>query len=106
FDLEEDWRFVEETCEIFESKGAEVYFVELEASLEERLKRNKSDYRLEQKPTKRNIEHSEKELIKTFEKHRLNSNVGEIKRENYIRINNTYLSPNEVARMIKERFNL
>lgn len=46
------------------------------------------------------------DLIKTMEKHRLNSNEGEITRENYLRINNTNLSADEVARLIKDTFNL
>src|SRR5690625_3332826 len=35
FDQQEDWEYVKEICEIFESKGANVYFVELEASFDE-----------------------------------------------------------------------
>src|SRR5699024_7923523 len=59
FDQSEDWNFVDKTCEIFASKGAMVYFVELEADTDERLKRNRSPHRLEQKPTKRNVDWSE-----------------------------------------------
>lgn len=106
FDMQEDWDYVNQVCEIFESKGGTVYFVELEAVLEERLERNKSPHRLEQKPTKRNVEWSEKELKETLEKHRLNSLEGEIIREKYLRIDNTNLSPQEVAKIIKEKFNL
>lgn len=106
FDLQGDWEFVKQTCDIFESKGSEVYFVELEADIDERLKRNKTSFRLDQKPTKRNIEQSEKNMLNTMEKHRLNSYQGEIQRENYLRINNTHLSAEEVANQIKVKFNL
>ncbi|WP_342556276.1 shikimate kinase [Paenibacillus sp. FSL R7-0652] len=106
FDLKEDWEFVEQTCNMFETKGADIYFVELESTIEERLKRNTTAFRLDRKPTKRNIENSKKDLIKTMEKHRLNSKEGEITRQNYLRINNTNLSANEVARLIKDEFNL
>lgn len=41
-----------------------------------------------------------------MEKYRLNANPGEIKRENYIKINNTKLSATEVARLISDRFKL
>jgi hypothetical protein len=105
-DIQADWDYVEEVCNLFEARGAEVYFVELEADLDERLKRNKSPHRLEHKPTKRNLERSERDLIGCAERYRLNSFEGEIKRENYFRINNTNLSPNEVARRIKEKFQL
>lgn len=106
FDLQEDWKFVNEICGIFESKGAEVYFVELEADLEERLARNSTPFRLKQKPTKRNLEQSKQNLLRSAEEHRLNSAVGEISRENYVRINNTNLNPAEVARAIQARFGL
>lgn len=106
FDMQEDWDYVDRVCNIFESKGAEVYFVELEAELEKRLERNKSPHRLEHKPTKRNTEFSEGELMNSMERYRLNSEDGEIKRENYIRINNTELSPEKVAKIIKDKFKL
>src|SRR5215510_8813572 len=51
--LESERTYVDEICEIFRKKGGEVYFVELEAELSERLKRNESEFRLSQKPPKR-----------------------------------------------------
>jgi hypothetical protein len=44
-DLKSDWDYVEKVCNIFESKGATIYFVELEAELDERLVRNKTPHR-------------------------------------------------------------
>lgn len=106
FDLQSDWEYINHIVSIFESKGGTVYFVELEADLEERLERNKSPHRLEHKPKKRDIEWSEKNLKETLEKHRLNSLHGEIKSEEYIKINNTHVTAREVAKMIKEKFKL
>jgi len=97
---------VKSTCEIFESQGGEVYFVELEADLDERLKRNKHPHRLKCKPLKNDIAREEKLMKDTMKKHRLNSKRGELKRKNYIRIDNTNLKPKEVAKIIKDRFNL
>ncbi|MBS4224029.1 AAA family ATPase [Lederbergia citrea] len=105
-DQQGDWDYVDKICNVFESKGAVVYFVELEADIEERLERNKSPHRLEHKPTKRNIKESEHHLRSTMEKYRLNSLEGEITKENYIKINNTHLSAEEVAKVIKEKFRL
>ncbi|PGZ93072.1 AAA family ATPase [Bacillus sp. AFS029533] len=105
-DLKSDWEYVEKVCTIFESKEATTYFVELEAELDERLARNKTPHRLEHKPTKRDIEWSEDNLLKTMEKFRLNSIEGEIQKENYLKINNTNMSAEEVAKLIKERFDL
>lgn len=106
FDLEGDWNYIREIRQMFESKGAETIFVELEAEVEERLERNRSPHRLAHKPTKRNIAFSEGDLLKTMEHHRLNSIEGELEHDNYIRINNTSLTPEQVAVMIKERFQL
>ena len=103
-DMKADWDYVDQICDIFESKGGVVYFVELEANVEERVERNKSPHRLNHKPTKRNIERSEQDLRSSMDKYRLNSVDGEITRENYIKINNTDRSPEEVAEMIKEKF--
>ncbi|MNS60332.1 hypothetical protein D3C72_933220 [compost metagenome] len=80
--------------------------VELEADLEERLERNKSQHRLMHKPTKRNFERSEQDLKRTAERYRLNSREGELHKENYIRINNTRISPAKAAQMIKDKFQL
>ncbi|MEG9298193.1 AAA family ATPase [Mangrovibacillus sp. Mu-81] len=104
FDRKEDWEQIEGMCDIFRSKGVDLYFVELEADVEERLVRNKTPHRLEHKPTKRNIEQSEQHLVSTMENNRMNSVNGEIKEKNYIRINNSKLSPAEVADMIQKEF--
>ncbi|WP_246066986.1 hypothetical protein [Paenibacillus koleovorans] len=106
FDLAGDWEFVEQLSHTFASKGHEVIFVELEAGLEERLVRNKSPHRLQHKASKRNVERSEQDLLRTMETHRLNSFPGEIKRETYIRIETTNSTPAETAQLIKQRFHL
>ncbi|MFC3769014.1 AAA family ATPase [Paenibacillus sp. GCM10012303] len=105
-DMQADWDYVQKISGIFESKGGVVYYVELEADVEERLERNKSPNRLLHKPTKRNIEFSEQDLLRSMDKYRLNSYEGEIRKENYIRINNTKLGAEEVAQLIKEKFHL
>lgn len=97
---------IERMCGIFESKDIDIYFIELEAGTEERLKRNKSLHRLQHKPTKRNIQESEENLLSTMESKRLNSFDGELDRKHYLRINNTNLSAEEVAKQIKYYFEL
>lgn len=106
FNLQDDWDYVNQVVQLFESRGGTVYFVELEAEVEERLERNKSSNRLEHKPSKRNIEWSEDDLKKSMKKYRLNSLEGEINYSNYIKINNTILSAEEVAKSIKDKFQL
>ena len=106
FNLQSEYDYVDSVIELFEAHGASTYIVELESDLETRLERNKTPYRLEEKPTKRNVEWSEKEILASLEKYRLNSNPGEIKHPNYFRLNNTDLSPEEAANRIIEHFNL
>ena len=101
FDEESDWEYVENLV----SKFDEVYCVELIASQEVRLERNKTENRLINKASKRDIEASNKRLI-NHDLHRLVSNEGEIPFSNYLRINNENLEANEVARIIKDTFNL
>lgn len=106
FNEKEDWEFVESLCRIFDAKGGDLYFVELEANLDERLERNKTPNRLEHKPSKRDIEWSDNELKTSMEQYRLNSLEGEMNKKNYIKINNTDKSAEEVANIIKDTFNL
>lgn len=106
FEDKEEWDRIYKYIQIFKVNNAEIYIVELEAKLEERLKRNKMENRLLNKPSKRNLEWSEKDLLKSVEKYRFNSKENEIKEENYLRIDNTNLNANVVAEMIKNRFKL
>lgn len=106
FDVQEDWDYINHVEAIFKEQGAEVYYAELCADYEERIGRNKTENRLLNKPTKRNLEKSER-LFRTLEaKYRLNSMPGEVQKEHYIKIDNTHLSPDEAARLIQEAFNL
>ncbi|WP_168124048.1 AAA family ATPase [Paenibacillus sp. HB172176] len=105
-DLPEDWKYIENLTNTFESKGGSVYLVELEADVKVRLERNKTENRLLHKPTKKNLEQSESDLLRTMENHRLNSLPGEFEESNYMKINNTNLTPEKVADMIKDRFKI
>lgn len=103
-DLPEDRHYIEKISDIFTSQGASVYYVELEADTEERLRRNKTPNRLEHKPTKRDVAFSEQDLLDTMKQYRLNSLEGEFPEENYIRINNTHVEAETVADRIIDRF--
>ena len=102
--------YIKNLCELFMSRGGAVYIAELEADIEERLRRNVTPNRLECKPTKRNTEWSEEDIIKTTQKYRLNSNDGEIsamiKGVDYLRIKNDDISAEDTAKLIKDRFSL
>ena len=104
FSAQSDWDYIDNLEKLFASCGAQVYYVELEAEYDLRLKRNKTENRLANKPSKRNLEWSEKIFVYLEGKHRLNSLKGELAKENYMRIDNSALPPERVAQMIKERF--
>ena len=106
FDNPAEWKRVKEVSNFFTSKGGEVCLVELEADTQVRIERNKTEQRLAHKPSKRDVAWSESDLLNSVENHRLNSREGEIKESNYLRINNTDLSPKKVAQKIKHRFDL
>ena len=75
--------------------------MELVAAQEIRLQRNSTENRLRNKASKRDIEASNTRLLNEDANYRLISNDGEIPFENYIRIDNSNLSPDMVAGMIK-----
>lgn len=106
FDQKSDWDYVEHVTNIFRKNGANVYYVELVAAQEIRLQRNITENRLKHKASKRDIEISNQRLINADKTYRCISNDGEIQFDNYIKIDNSNLSAELVAAMVKERFNL
>ena len=106
FDQQSDWDYVEHIKEIFAPYGTEFYYVELVASQEKRLERNATENRLKNKASKRDIELSNQRLLNDDANNRLESFDGEIPFENYIKIDNSQLPPDVVAKMIKDKFEL
>ena len=105
FDMQSEFDYLLGIIELFKSNGAECYIVELCADFDVRLIRNKSENRLLHKESKRNLEWSEAEMRRTSEKYRLNSYDGEkLPFENYMKLDNTNLPPEEAARKIMEYF--
>ena len=102
FDMPSDLEYVMSVAKKFD----EVYCVELIADQSVRLERNKTENRLKNKASKRDLAASEQRVLNEDANHRLVSNPGEIPFENYLRIDNTNLSPDVVAKMIKDKFNL
>lgn len=104
FDDKKCWDYITKLSTLFKSNQAEVYYIELYTTLEERLKRNSSENRLLHKPTKRNIDESKTRLLKEYNNHRLISRDGEVTFKNYLKIDNTNLSASETAKLIKKTF--
>lgn len=102
FDMPSDLEYIMHVA----SKFDEVYCVELVADQAVRLERNKTENRLANKASKRDLAASEQRVLREDAYHRLVSEPGEIPFANYIRIDNTSLAPDVVAHMIKDRFSL
>ena len=106
-DLASETEYVEDICSIFESKGWLNYFIELESSLEARLKRNRSEFRLSQKASKRDVEASTKRLLNNeASEHHFNSAGDFPFPDKHLKINNTHISAEHVAEYIIEQFGL
>ena len=104
FDMPSDWEYLESVKAIFGLTEEDVYYVELIAPQEVRLQRNATENRLKHKASKRDIEASNARLVRDDENYRMESLPGEITSPNYIRIDNSHISPAETARIINDRF--
>ena len=106
FDMQSDWDYVAHVSDIFHQQGAEIYYVELIAPQEIRLQRNETANRLAHKASKRDLEASRARLLRDDANYRCVSLPGEIPFENYLRIDNSEISAETAAKMIREHFAL
>ena len=106
FNEKEDEEYINHIIDIFQKRNPQVCLVELQTDLEERLKRNKEPHRLKYKPSKRNVEFSEKLLLSANKEHRMNSFDNEFPEKNIFKIKNTHISAQEAAQLIQAHFDL
>ena len=110
FDVPYDTEYVRRLTQLYENAGAQVDYVELVAPQEVRLVRNRTENRLKEKASKRDVALSEMRMLDAEEKYRCISEPGEVIEklgctpERYLRIDNTDLSPEEVAERIVQHF--
>ena len=101
---EED--YIDSIVEIFQKENAEIYFIELYADLEERLRRNKHELRLQEKPSKRDTVFTEQMILNNESTYKLNTEAGDLPNKEIFKIDNTHLSAAEVAKQIKDKYQL
>ena len=104
FDTPSDWEYLEKVKRIFNLPEEDVYYVELIAPQEVRLQRNSTENRLKNKASKRDIEASNARLIRDDQNYRCESLPDEIPFKNYFRLENSNISPEEAAQIIKNHF--
>ncbi len=105
---ESEKKYLDGLTRIFTEQNGQVYYVELEAALEERLRRNTCESRIQAKPSKKDVILSEQRLLKMQETYLLNSDPEHPFHysENYVKIENTHLTASEVAQKIATHFDL
>jgi len=106
FDHASDDATVDEYTKIFRDRGGRVVYVELETNQEERLRRNETEFRLAEKPLKRDLEASRRQLIELDARYQLNSRGRFTGKSDYLHIDNSQLSAADVAEMIVRTFGL
>jgi hypothetical protein len=104
FDLPEDRDAVDGYARPFRERGGRVLFLELEAPQSERLRRNEGASRLAEKPSKRDLEASRRNLLELDARYQLNSGGVFDDREDWLRIDNTHLAPMDVAERVIKHF--
>lgn len=112
-ELPEDADLMASYVEIVRSRGGRVCFVELNAELAERLARNTTQLRLQRKLSKRDVESSRAQLLQLDREHVMNTDGAIssraktlIERHDHLRVDNTHLSPAQVAAIIVRTFRI
>ena len=110
FEEPHDTEYVRRLSRMYLDAGAQVDYVELLCPQEVRIQRNRTENRLREKASKRDVVLSEMRMLSSESRHRCNSEPGEVCEklgvapERYLRIDNTDLSPEEVAEIIVRHF--
>lgn len=101
-----DKAFIDELMGIFERAGERVCFLELADDLDVRLVRNRSELRLAEKPSKRDVEFTERDLLADEQRYVMNSNDDFFYPERHLKIVNTQFAPDAVAEAAVRHFEL
>lgn len=104
FDQDSDRAFIDDMTRIFAERGAQVCFAELQAPIDERLRRNETPLRLAEKKHMRNVEQSRARLVEMDRTYRFDSNGAFFYPERHLRIETGAMEPAAVAARIIEHF--
>jgi len=102
----DDAAAVEAYAAAFRARGGRGLFAELEATLDERLLRNETAFRMAEKPSKRDVTAARRHLLDADARYRLNSGGALDDSDDYFRLDTTALSAEEAAARIVDWFNL
>jgi len=107
-DLDSDARFLTSLADEVRDAGGTTRYAELVCDLPERLRRNRTQERLDEKRSKRDVAWSESNLLQMDTDYRMSSRLGELdaQLEHFVRVDNTDLRPEEAANAIIDAFSL
>jgi len=106
FDSPSDREAIDAWSKIFEDVGGKVFFVELRATQQTRLARNRTAERLRAKPSKLDVERSDRYVRVVDEQHVLSSNGDFPYPDRHLVVQTEDLTPLEAARRIRDHFGL
>jgi hypothetical protein len=101
-----DKAHIDRLVKIFADRGSRICYAELEATQAERLMRNETPLRLAEKKTKRDLKASRSHLLDADQRYQLNTRGDFFYPEQHLKVENTRLSPEEVAQRIIQHFGL
>lgn len=105
FSNEDDKQFLDGLRDSVTDHGGSTYYAELEAGMEERLVRNRTENRLRHKK-KADFEKTEGFMVRAQAQYQMNSSGNFPYPEQHVKINNAYLSVKEAAEQIVQAFGL
>ena len=100
----DDRRLVDDAVQTFAKHRAPTCFVELTATQDERLRRNETPLRLQEKLLQRDVAGSRQFLLDADARYQLNTREPFYYPERYLKIDNTALEPTVVAAQIASHF--
>lgn len=105
-DLPREADYLDEIISHFRPRGFTIHHVELQASLDTRLARNKTENRLRHKPSKRNLSFSDQLLQHDEANHRMQSLEGEHPERKILRVDTEGKLAHEVAQIIVQELGI
>ena len=103
-DDDRDKAWVDEATANFTQRGWLPHYVELAASMEARIYRSQTEFKLSKKPSQRDTERYQETILKLEEQYRFNTNGDFLYPEQHLKLETTEMSAEQAASLVVERF--
>jgi hypothetical protein len=101
-----DKAFVSRTAQMFNDAGGKTYLVELQASLQARIEREGTPFRLGLKPAQRDVDAARARQVDIAARYRMNTSQEDAQSWPHIRIDTESVSPEAAALRIMHQYSL